>query len=358
LRKKNLLSYLLLPLSLLYGFVVAIRNFCFDIGILKEEQFEIPIISVGNITVGGTGKTPHIEYLIRLLQKDFKLAVLSRGYKRKTKGFYLANEFSSSDQIGDEPKQLKSKFPEVEIAVDADRRHGIKMLLASGKDIDIILLDDAFQHRYVKPGFSILLINYNRLITNDFLLPSGRLREPASSKKRSDCIIITKTPPTLNAHAKQIIINKLNLSKLQSIFFTKINQESTLPVFKENPIKTILELNLKSPKIVLLAGIANPLELKQFALNISENITEMYFPDHHSFTNNDILNIISVFKNLSGNEKILLTTEKDAMRFQNFSDLPVDLKNLMYYIPISVEFQFEEGGIFNQKIAEYAKKNK
>lgn len=338
--------------------MVALRNFCFDTGILKEEKFDIPIISVGNITVGGTGKTPHIEYLIRLLEKDYKIAVLSRGYKRKLKGFYLADEFSGSDLIGDEPKQLKTKFPEVVVAVDADRRNGIKQLLASGKKIDVILLDDAYQHRYVKPGLSILLINYNRLITNDFLLPSGRLREPVSSKKRADCIIITKTPPFLNAEAKQKIVNELNLSKLQSIFFTQVNQESTLPVFKENPVKTLAALNFKNPQIILVAGIANPHELKQFAVNISENITELYFPDHHSFTNNDISKIISEFKNRSGEEKILLTTEKDAMRFQNFSDLPVDLKNLMYYIPISVEFQFEGGVIFNQKIADYVKKNK
>ncbi len=349
---------MLLPLSWIYGLIVRLRNFCFDLELLKEQEFSIPIISVGNITVGGTGKTPHIEYLIRLLRSEFKIAVLSRGYKRKTKGFILADEHSDSGLIGDEPLQIKSKFPEIVVAVDANRRNGIKQLLDSDNNIDLILLDDAFQHRYVKPGFSILLIDFNRPIINDFLLPAGQLREPASSRKRADIILITKSPSDLKAIDRRIIVKDLNLKNLQYLYFTSVIKDKPVPVFKDNPIKNYSDLIFFDPSILLIAGIANPSELRKFAEEISINITEKYFPDHHVFTIKDISDIVSAFNNLPGKEKILITTEKDASRFQNFPDLPEDLKNSMFYIPISVVFLNEDAENFNKQIISYVRDNK
>ncbi len=338
--------------------VVLFRNLLFNLKILKEQKFDLPIISIGNITVGGTGKTPHIEYLVSILQNDFNIAVLSRGYKRKTNGFILADNSSDAELIGDEPCQIKKKFPGIVVAVDPDRRNGIKNILSLKKDVNVILLDDAFQHRFVKPGLSILLVDFSRPIFNDYLLPSGRLREFASGIKRADMVIISKSPEKIKPEEQSDFINSLILNKSQKLFFSAISQNDLLPVFKDIFSGNIPAIQNPDLSILLVSGIANPGDLKRFAGKISTKITELQFPDHHDFTNKDILKIMQCFETLDGAEKILITTEKDAMRLQKYSDLPAILKNRMFYIPISVKFLNDEGDIFNNLIISYVRNHK
>ena len=356
--KKNLISYIVLPFSWIYGFIVFVRNKCFDFGILKEVEFNIPIISVGNITVGGTGKTPHIEYLIRLLKNDYKVALLSRGYKRKTRGFILAEDFSDAEMIGDEPCQVKRKFPEIMVAVDSDRRNGIKKILDTYKDIDVILLDDAFQHRYVKPGLSVLLIDYNRPVSNDFLLPSGQLREPASSRNRADIILVSKSPGNLSAIDRRIIVKDLNLRDLQYLYFTTVIRDEPLPVFKDFDGTGISNLLSSGPSLLLVSGIANPQALKNFVSDTSTVIKEIRFPDHHNFTKKDISRIILDFENMKGVEKVLITTEKDAARLQKYSNIAENVKKRMFYIPVKIEFLNDDEENFNKHILDYVRNNK
>ena len=220
----------LLPFSPFYGMVVRIRNLLFDINILRSTRFNIPVISVGNITVGGTGKTPHVEYLVQLLRNDYKLAVLSRGYKRKTNQFILASKSSGITEIGDEPKQIKLKFPGVYVAVDSNRVRGIRTLMQSIHNLDMVILDDAYQHRYVKAGLSILLIDYNRPIFKDMLLPAGNLREPRNNLNRADIIIVTKCPEILTSSQRGDFITRLRPNSKQAIFFTKFAYGSPVPV--------------------------------------------------------------------------------------------------------------------------------
>ncbi len=213
----------LTPLSWLYGLGVGLRNFCFQVGILKSRSFSVPIISVGNITVGGTGKTPHVEYLIRLLQEKFNVAVLSRGYKRKSRGFVMATKDTTARDIGDEPQQMHLKFPKVTVAVDPKRVRAIEQLTANDPNLDVILLDDAFQHRYVKPGINILLVDYHRLIIYDRLMPVGRLREPVSGKNRADIVIVTKCPKDLKPMDFRIISKALERHRYQHHYFTPLD---------------------------------------------------------------------------------------------------------------------------------------
>lgn len=319
-------------------------------------MFDIPVISVGNISVGGTGKTPHVEYLISLLKDNFRVAVLSRGYKRKSKGFVPAGDPPDPDMIGDEPCQMKRKFPEVTVAVDEDRRNGIRRLLESEKNIDVILLDDAFQHRYVKPGLSVLLIDYNHPLSGDFLLPAGRLREPPAAKKRADIILITKSPEKISPAVREKISRDLNIKDYQKLCFTTVVQEKLLPVFNHpndsnNPI-------VPNPGIILVSGIANPAGLRNFAENLSTDITEMRFPDHHGYSNKDVARIVHLSEKPEHLGKILVTSEKDAVRLQKYSELPTGIKKRMFYIPIYVEFLDDDGNGFNKQVLNYVKENK
>ena len=358
LTKKSKLSFFLLPFSWIYWIIVFLRNKSFDLGILREETFAIPVISIGNISVGGTGKTPHTEYLVNLLKNEFKVAVLSRGYKRKTKGFFLADEFSDAETIGDEPCQIKRKFPDIIVAVDENRRNGIRKILEYSKDVGVILLDDAFQHRYVKPGLSILLIDYNRPILDDYLLPFGHLREPSSGRKRANMILITKSPETLKPIDRRIVVKDLKLNNLQYLYFTTVKQSGILPVFEGIGTGDVSNLQALNPCVLLVSGIANPHTLKQFASELSTEITEMHFPDHHEFTDKDISEIRSEFEKIPNSEKILITTEKDAVRLQKFSDLPADFKASMFYIPITIEFLNNDAENFNIQILNYVRNNK
>ncbi len=343
------------PFSWLYGLGVNIRNMLFEVGLLKSRSFDVPIISVGNITVGGTGKTPHVEYLIELLRYKFNVAVLSRGYKRKSRGFIIADNNTKVDAIGDEPYQMKTKFPQVTIAVDKDRCHGIEQLTDNSiaKDIDVILLDDAFQHRYVKPGVNILLVDYHRLIIYDTLLPAGRLREPLSGKNRADIVIITKCPVTLKPMDYRVITKAMNLYPYQQLYFTCIDYKNLAPIYcgEERPLDSIANEN-----VLLLTGIASPEQMKMDIEPHCKSITTMTFGDHHDFNAKDIEQINSTFAEMPS-PKIIITTEKDSTRIFGHEGLSEEVRHNMYALPIRVKFMLEQEDSFNENIIGYVRKN-
>lgn len=355
---RNILSPILLPISLLYGLVIYIRNRLYDYKIFKSNNFNIPLISVGNITVGGTGKTPHIEYLVDFLKTKFNVATLSRGYKRKTKGFILSTSESTDSEIGDEPRQIKQKFPEINVAVDTDRTNGINQLIALNKDLDVILLDDAYQHRKVDANLSILLIDYSRPIDKDFMLPFGDLREQASEMKRANIIIITKSPKDLKPIGRRIIFNELKSYPFQVIYFTCFDYGELKTVYNTSTIKGKNEI-FKDFNILLVTGIANSKPLREHILeNISENIQELEYSDHYDFKESDFKKIMSKFDSIESEKKIIITTEKDAMRLQKFSNIANNLKDSFFYIPIQVSFLNDKTDNFNQQIIEYVRKSK
>jgi tetraacyldisaccharide 4'-kinase len=341
---RNNYSILLYPFSLIYGFVIWIRNSLFDIGILTSVEFPIPIISVGNITVGGTGKTPHTEFLVELLKDEFKVATLSRGYKRKTRKFVLASSDSEVRDIGDEPVQIKQKFPDIHVAVDRKRVNGIKELMKRIPDLDVILLDDAYQHRYVKPGLSILLIDYNRPISEDYLLPAGRLREHIYEKRRANTVLITKCPDRLKPIELRIIFKDLKLYPFQHLFFTKLSYGEPVPVFIEtsNP-PNLSDMKSARPGILMVTGIAGPRLYKKHLRGISTNINEMTYPDHHEFSGKDVDRIQQSFKDMDEKEKLIFTTEKDATRLRKFTNIEPSIRDRMFYIPIGVQILNEDG---------------
>ena len=347
----------LIPLSWLYGIGVGFRNQLFNIGLLKQHDYDIPIISVGNITVGGAGKTPHVEYLIRLLKDKVKVAVLSRGYKRKTHGYVLANDSSTVTDIGDEPYQMKQKYEDVHIAVDKKRVDGIAHITgdAETNDTDVILLDDAFQHRYVKPGINILLVDYHRLIIYDKLLPAGRLREPQSGKNRADIVIITKCPKDLKPMEFRVLTKAMNLYPYQSLYFTTIEYESLTPLFAKEK-STIEKEALEDKHVMLITGIASP---KQIIIDLKPHVKEMTtlaFSDHHLFKSKDIMKINETFNAIKG-EKIIVTTEKDATRLEQLEGLSEEVKQNLYVLPIKVKFMINQEEEFNDKIIDYVRKN-
>lgn len=359
LRKRHITIWtiLLSPLALLYGGAIKIRNLLFDWEIIPSKEFDLPIISVGNITVGGTGKTPHVEYLTELLKDEFQIATLSRGYKRKTRHFIIADDKSTVAQIGDEPQQLKQKYPELTVAVDRNRVNGIEKLLKLANNTDVILLDDAFQHRHVKPGKSILLIEYNRMIQDDFLLPAGRLREQVSGKDRANIILITKSPDRLKPIEMRNIANRMQLGLHQHLFFTHIEFKKFLPVFKLDNTKEASWFKENKAPVMMLTGIANPRPLRKYARSISTQLSEMSFPDHHEYTKNDIQKITSKYRSLNNPDALILTTEKDAMRLQELYP-ENDIKNALYYITIHVQFLNDDQDEFNNLILDYVRSNK
>lgn len=349
----------LYPASWIYGAGVWLRNKLFDWGYYKERSFDLPVICVGNITVGGTGKTPHTEYLINLLQKSYQVAVLSRGYKRKSKGFVLAKAETPVHQIGDEPYQMKQKFPNIHMAVDANRCNGIEQLckesVASGTDV--ILLDDAFQHRYVKAGLNILLVDYNRMITEDALLPAGRMREPESGKYRAQIVIITKCPKTMKPMEYRVLTKQMNLFAFQQLFFTTLSYGKLRPLFnggKEYPVTNIHP----SVHIQLVTGIATPQKLEEDLSSVVKNsIHTLAFSDHHDFTEEDMLDIERQFNRLPEGRRMIITTEKDAVRMASHPDLPETIKPYIYVLPVEIVFLQDQQDAFNQNILEYVRKN-
>lgn len=348
----------LLPLSWLYGFGVWVRNMLFDLGLKKSKSYDLPVINVGNITVGGTGKTPHTEYLIKLLKSNYNVAVLSRGYKRKSHGFVLADEQTTMRQIGDEPYQMKQKFPEIRVAVDKKRCHGIEQLTkpAITPPVDVVILDDAYQHRYVTPGVNILLMDYHRLVYFDKLLPAGRLREPKSGMKRADIVIVTKCPLYITPMDKRGIERSLDLENWQNIFFSTFKYGSLYPLFdNHSPQKVVQIEELKSYKdgVLLVSGIASPKQL-EYDLQKITTFESCRFADHHQFSKKDIKMIESKYKG-----GIIITTEKDASRLKDigcnaFSD---EVAKAIYVLPIEVEFMADTAEQFDSIIKSYVKKN-
>ncbi|RKS25567.1 tetraacyldisaccharide 4'-kinase [Flavobacterium endophyticum] len=334
-----LLRKILFPFSILYGLIASIRNFLFDKGILKSYSFDLPIIAVGNLSVGGTGKTPQIEYLIRLLSPNYKIATLSRGYKRNSEGFVLADENSDASILGDEPFQFYKKFPNIQVAVDADRRNGIEQLLKISQP-DIILLDDAFQHRKVKAGLYVLLTSYGDLYSDDLILPAGNLRESRNGAERAKIIIVTKCPPDLSAKEQDRIQKKLKIDSDQKLCFTSIAYDEF--VFSEEKQLSVSEI--KPVDKLLLAGIAKPEPF--FAYLQSENDVILTFPDHHHFTEKDIAEI----KNKAQDKKII-TTEKDFVRLRG--RLP---DSQLFYLPIKSHF-ISGGNDFDKTILNYVGKS-
>lgn len=353
-----MLKILLYPLSLIYGFIIYIRNFMYDYNMIKSSEFEVPVISIGNITVGGTGKTPHTEYLIELMKKHVKVATLSRGYKRKTSGFHLVQVESAVPEVGDEPLQIKRKFPEITVAVDEDRVHGINRLLKDeASSPDVILLDDAFQHRKVSPGINILLIDYNNPIDKDHLLPLGRLRERKYQQRRANVIIYTKCPDEIAPITRRIIMKEVNLRPYQSLYFTTMSYGDAIPVYPELNAEN---LNIKKRKVpsIMLSGIANPDQFRNFLSSSTTVLDEIVFPDHHDFTAKDWKQIESTYNQYQIQKPYLLTTEKDAMRLRLDNPLSDEVKSRLFYIPISIKFLESEGKSFNKKIVGYVKDNR
>ena len=344
------------PLSSLYGLGVELRNQLFELNILKSRSFTTPVISVGNITVGGTGKTPHVEYLVRLLSKEAKVAVLSRGYKRKTHGYLLADKDSTMRDIGDEPYQMKLKFPNIEVAVDANRCEGIDHLIndEQTKDTDVIILDDAYQHRYVKPGINILLVDYHRLIIYDELLPSGRLREPIESKKRADIVIITKCPDSLNPIDYRVLTKAMKLYAYQSLFFTSLHYGAPYLLFGGDETRVPKK---QDSDVLLLTGIASPEQMIDDVQPNVKSLKPLTFPDHHAFSPRDIEKINNTFAAMPEESRVILTTEKDAARLRNVSGLSEDVKQRLLVLPVEVKFMLDGEEIFNDKIISYVRKN-
>ena len=344
------------PLSWLYGLGVGFRNFLFETGILKSQTYATPVISIGNITVGGTGKTPHVEYLIRLLKDKTNLAVLSRGYKRKSSGFVLADNNTTIYDIGDEPFQMKQKFPDITVAVDKKRTRGISRLIKgeAGKDIDVILLDDAFQHRYVTPGINILLVDYHRLIIYDELLPSGRLREGAGSKNRADIVIITKCPVNMKPMEFRVLTKAMALYPYQQLYFSTYTYEG-LERLDGQECTGGLE-SLADKYVLLVTGIASPEQMKLDLQSYAKDIRPLAFADHHQFKEKDIRLINETFSELPS-PKCIITTEKDAVRLRTVEGLSDEVLQHFYVLPIRIKLMLDQEKSFNKHIIDYVRKN-
>lgn len=353
------MRFLLFPFSLLYGIIVSVRNMLFDIGILRKKSFPVWVISVGNLSVGGTGKSPHIEYLIRIMEKlspkyknmnitDENTAVLSRGYGRKTSGFLMVNEDSTAQEVGDEPKQIKEKFKNVNVAVDEKRARGIKKLMEMHKNINLFLLDDAIQHRYVTPTFSILLTNYYRPFYEGHMLPMGRLREPKTGYKRADIIIVTRTPENLPDIEKKVIIKKINPLTHQKIFFSSVIYDEPVRVYKDSAFSAKID---KTTSIMLFTGIANSNDLRKHLQEQAKEVHHMGFADHHWYSLVDIMKVVDEFNKIENPNKIIITTEKDAMRLHQSSVVEQLGKLPVFYIPIHIRIKEEEE--FQEEVLRY-----
>ncbi len=351
----------LLPFAWLYGLAVGLRNLLFDSGLLHSFSFTVPVISVGNLTSGGTGKTTHIEYLVSALKDEYRLAVLSRGYKRKTRYFILVSGMSSVAEVGDEPLQLKKKFPELTVAVDRRRVHGIRRLMQTSGNTDLILLDDAFQHRYVNPGLSILIIDYNRPVFRDRLLPAGNLREPWRNAARADIFIISKCPSDIKVSERQAFRDKLKDFPGKPVFFTTYVYGEPVPVCKgkhksKKHVITYKKLKEEKTCIFLVTGIANPKPLSDFLrqkLNLKD---EMIFPDHHSYNEKDLAKIRRRWESSTNGKGYIFTTEKDATRFREIMIRDKQLKKHLYYVPVTVRFLAKGEKHFLRMIGRYLKK--
>ncbi len=341
--------FVLFPLSVLYGFIIWLRNKLYDKNILKSASFNFPVICVGNLAVGGTGKTPMVEYLVRLLKDDYKVATMSRGYKRKTKGFAIASENTTALDIGDEPMQFYKKFPDITVSVAEERLVSIPQLLHDKPDTRVIILDDAFQHRQVKAGLNILLTEYRDLFTRDFILPAGNLRDIQASYKRADIIMVTKCKSHLTEEEKDKMIAEIKLLPHQKIFFTKIEYGSPYHLFNKQERFLSPDTN-----ILLVCGIANPKPIKEILNTYAATYDMMRFRDHHIFNIGDLKDIKDEFEKMETENKIILTTEKDGVRLAKFEN---ELKDLPVYVfPIRHKILFGEEDQLNTIVTDFIKR--
>jgi tetraacyldisaccharide 4'-kinase len=339
---------LLFPFSLAYFVIIFLRNRLYDKGIFKSASFNLPLICVGNIAAGGTGKSPMTEYLVKELKTHFKIATLSRGYKRKTSGYALANENSNALEIGDEPMQFHLKFPDVPIAVGEARIEAIPQLLHDRPGTQAIILDDAFQHRAVKAGMNIVLTDCNNLYTRDWYLPTGDLRDEKTSVKRAEIIIVTKCKPGMLAAEKETVINELEPEKNQAVFFTSIRYGRPYHIISKKTVHVSTDV-----EVLLVTGIASPGPLKNLLQEKSRTYYEMAYNDHHIFTIDDLKDIQKRFSSISYANKIILTTEKDAVRLVKFQHELADMP--LYAVPIELEFLFNDAHRFNGLIGTFIK---
>lgn len=348
----RLLRLLLFPFSFIYALAVILRNTAYDLGILKSRKFKIPIISVGNLTVGGAGKSPMTEYLISLLKDEYKLATLSRGYGRRTKGFLQVKSSSQAEDVGDEPLQFKQKFPEITVAVCEDRVEGVKEL---NQHHDLIILDDAYQHRALRPGFSILLFEYKGLLKFQWFLPSGNLREPLNGRKRADVIVITKAPENLSQRQKEELIAKVKPYPHQQVFFSYLEYGDLKMVLHPGNELELENLKPDAP-VLLLTGIANANPLIEHLQLFTKHLSHHQYPDHHRFSKKNILKLVSEFKEMASDDALIITTEKDAQRLHSpqFKEL---LKALpVYYLPVKCRIHPPDEGRFHDLIKLYVRK--
>lgn len=337
---------LLLPFALLYGLIIIIRNWMFDKKYFQSAAFNFPLICVGNLAVGGTGKSPMVEYLAGILSPHFKIATLSRGYKRKTRGYVLADKNTTALEIGDEPMQFHNKFPEMAVAVGEERIVAIPQMLHDRPNLEVIILDDAFQHRIVRAGFNILLTDYSNLYTRDFFLPTGDLRDEWRSAKRCQVIVVTKCPVDLSAEMKRKITHSLKPTETQKVFFTSINYGQPYHIYS----KELRRITSKD-EVLLVCGIANPVPLKEYILQMAYTYYQKEYNDHHIFSIDDLNEIRERFESIDAGNKMIITTEKDAVRLIKYSE---ELKELpLYVLPIQHEFLFNEGEQFDAMVVSF-----
>lgn len=343
------MRFLLFPFFLIYALITYLRNILFDLNLLPSKKFNLPVISIGNLCVAGTGKTPHTDYLISIL-KNYNVAVLSRGYGRNSTGFIILDKSSNYEEVGDEPVQLKIKYPNCIIAVSKSRKLGITLILKKYPNIDVIILDDAFQHRWIQPGLNILITTYQNPFYNNTLLPIGTLRESTAGKKRANMILISKTPRNSSLTEKNKLKNRLGLSSNQDYFFSYLKYLKWIPLFDN--IQNYQQKYVES--VTLVTGIANSKLLKKMLREKDYTINHIKYPDHYRFTKTDVTHILNVFKSNKSTKKVILTTEKDSVRLIKFK---AQFKRApVYFIP--VEIMFEKEKEFNTQIINYVERNK
>ena len=340
--------YSLLPFSLIYNFVTFIRNKLFDFKILKSKSFNVPMICVGNLAVGGTGKTPHAEYIIRLLKDNYRVALLSRGYRRKSKGFRISTKNMSVDELGDEPFLIAQKFPNIIVAVDADRREGVKKLMALKEPPQVIILDDAFQHRYVKAGLNILLTDFSRPYFNDYVMPMGRLREASNGETRADMVVVTKSPHYINSSEKKFFRDHI---AVKNVFFSSLVNNSIISLADNSERKLT-----KDTPVLLVTGIAQPHSLIAKLQQDANLVGKILFDDHHDFTKKDMEMIVKEFKAVNhNNDCVIVVTEKYAVKIRRHALKYKIIADSIYFI--TLDLLFDEKERFNQTILEYVRKN-
>lgn len=349
---------MLYPLSLIYSLITNIRNWLYDNNLLPSTSFETPTIVVGNLSAGGTGKTPHVEYIIDLLTEEYNTAILSRGYRRKTKGFIIADEQSNSQTIGDEPYQMYTKNSKTTVAVCEKRVNGISKLLKHDPKINVIVLDDGIQHRKLKPGLTILLTDYYKLYSKDQIMPAGTLRESKYNSLRADIVIVTKCPDDIKPIDMRVTETELNLKAFQTLFFSKFIYQEIKGVFNDskNSDWTLNRIKETNASILMVTGIVSPLPMKEYLQSFSNDIQSLVYPDHYYFKTSDIQKITANFESIENQNKIIICTEKDAARIISNSEIPEELKPNIYYLAIKVSIINNEKS-FTQKIKSYVKEN-